>query len=99
MEIRNEKLYKLTKEKPWSQVLKQRRLRFTGHVLRLPEESPVRQALSEYQRPLKRQRGAPKFIWQKNIDNDLRSIAMSFDEARMVSKDRKEWRIRVGRIS
>ena len=24
------------------------------------------------QRPLKRPRGAPKFTWQKNIDNDLR---------------------------
>ena len=97
--ISNEKLYKLTKEKPWSQVIKQRRLRFTGHVLRLPEETPVRQALSEYQRPLKRPRGAPKFTWQKNIDNDLRSIGMSFDEARIVSKDRKEWRIRIGRAS
>ena len=89
--ISNEKLYKLTKEKPWSQVIRQRRLRFTGHVLRLPEETPVRQALSEYHRPLKRPRGAPKFTWQKNIDNDLRSIGMSFDEARIVSKDRKEW--------
>ena len=87
--VLSEKLYKLTQEKPWSQVIKQRRLRFTGHVLRLPEETPVRQALSEYQRPLKRPRGAPKFTWQKNIDNDLRLIGI-------VSKDRKEWRIRIG---
>ena len=61
------------------QAIKQKRLRFTGHVLRLPEETTVRQALSEYQRPLKRSRGAPKFTWQKYIDNDLRSIEMSFD--------------------
>ena len=37
-----------------------------------------------------------KIYLAKNIDNDLRPIKMSFDEARNVSKDRKEWRYRIG---
>ena len=28
--------------------------------------------------------------WQKNIDHDLKSVGMSFDEAKIVSKDRKD---------
>ena len=40
--ISNKKLYKLTKQEPLSKVIKHRRFKWLGHVLRLNEESVVK---------------------------------------------------------
>ena len=48
--ISNEALYKKTKQKRWSDTLKVRRLRWFGHAMRLPEETPAKMALKESQR-------------------------------------------------
>ena len=42
--------------------------------MRLPEDTPVRKAMVEYDRPLKMARSAPKFTWNKNIENDLSQL-------------------------
>ena len=44
--------------------------------MRIPEENPVRQAILEYERPLKKAQGAPKFTWKKNIENDLSQLGI-----------------------
>ena len=69
--ISNNELHEKTKQNKWSGRIEQRRLRFYGHILRLPEETLVRQALQEFRNPHKRPRGAPKLTWQKRIDKDL----------------------------
>ena len=43
----NEKLYHITKAEPWSTTIQRRRLKWTGHLLRLPEETPARQSTFE----------------------------------------------------
>ena len=39
--------------------------------MRLPEDTPVRKAMVEYDRPLKMARSAPKFTWNKKIENHV----------------------------
>ena len=84
--------YQQTGETPWSTVVRRRRLRLYGHLLRLPEETPVRSALTEYHRPLKMARGARKFTWGKNIDNDLSLIGINRQVADELAQDRQRWR-------
>ncbi len=45
--IPNETLYERTGEIKWSKKIKVRRLRWTGHLHRLPDDAPARQALRE----------------------------------------------------
>ena len=85
-------LYQQTGETPWSTVVRRRRLRLYGHLLRLPEETAVRSALTEYHRPLKMARGARKFTWGKNIDNDLSLIGINRQVADELAQDRQRWR-------
>ena len=60
--------------------------------MRLPEQTPVRTALTEYDRPLKMSRGARKFTWGKNITNDLSQISLDRETSVEAISDRKGWR-------
>ena len=51
--VSNDKLYEMTKTIPWSKTIRNRRMRFLGHILRLPENTPVRKAPAEHLRPVK----------------------------------------------
>jgi hypothetical protein len=71
--ISNEKLYEKTNEIPWSEVVRKRRLRWTGHMLRLPDETPVMKAFEEsnkYSKTLKKN----KKTWIKVVNDDFIKI-------------------------
>jgi hypothetical protein len=76
--ISNENLLKRTKAKLWSQNIKVRRLKWTGHLLRLPQHSPARLALDEITNNKKINKRTNKKTWIKQIDKDLKSIDGSF---------------------
>ena len=56
--------YANTKATPWSEIITERRMKWLGHLSRLPEETPARQAFEIFQEPTKKPRGAQK----NNID-------------------------------
>ena len=69
--ISSAKLYKITKAEPWSRTIKRRRLNLYGHILRLHEDTPIRQALFEAVKPVSRGRGRPPTHWLQTIQKDL----------------------------
>ena len=69
--ISSVRVYELTTERPWSKVIQHHRLRFYGHIMRMPDNVPVNAAIAEYYRPLNMDRCASKFTWRKNIGRDL----------------------------
>ena len=72
--ISNRNLYEQTNEILWSKKIKSRRLSWLGHLLRLPEDTPARQALAEAQRQVRRPRGRPKTTWISAIQKELKEI-------------------------
>ena len=77
--ITNEELYERTATKPWSTLIKAMRLRFLGHILRLPPETPAREALNEYLIPVEQDpghAGRPPLNWWNIIIQDLKSIGI-----------------------
>ena len=60
--------------------------------MRLSEETPIRILMEECEKPLKIARGAPRFTWMKNIDNDLERIGVDRGELCDIAQDRKRWR-------
>ena len=96
--ISTTELYNKTQLTPWSKTITKRRVRLYGHLMRLPEDTPVRKAMVEYDRPLKMARGAPKFTWNKNIENDLSQLCLDKKAAAEIAQDRKRWRALVNSI-
>ena len=72
--ISNVELYKLTNVEPWSITIKRRRLNWLGHLVRLPSETPAKQALLEGLKLSKRKRGRPPLTWIKLIKQDLSPV-------------------------
>ena len=71
--ISNEEIYRRTEVKRWSWVVKKKRLMWLGHLLRLDKETPARQALVEYTKPVKRKIGRPRLTWVNQVYQDLKS--------------------------
>jgi len=92
--ITNEELYEKTKVTKWSRKIKKRRLLWLGHLLRLPDDTPARQALLEYQRPVRRPRGKPKTTWISSVQKELKEIQedMNIQKATELSKERPAWK-------
>ena len=72
--IRNTEVYRIFKEIPWSELIKQRRIKWIGHLHRLPEDAPVRVALSEATSPYKKVRGGQVTTYIKSVNSDLKDI-------------------------
>ena len=94
--ISNEDLYNLTNEIPWSETIEIRRMKLLGHVCRLHEEAPAKQALKETLKPQKNKIGRPKQTWLKlvKIDLEKRNIIPKdhFENILTIAENREEWR-------
>ena len=96
--ISNKELYKRTNEEKWSQKIKKRRMSWLGHLLRLPSETPAKQALHEALIPVPRPPGRPKTTWISSINEDLKKIdptlklSIDSNEVLEIAEDRRRWR-------
>ena len=98
----NIKLYEMTKAIPWSKVIKQRRLRWTGHLLRLDPRTPARIALNKFTESHKNKVGRPKNNWLSTIRRDLETYPKSkklpkensklIEYLSEIASDRERWR-------
>ena len=70
--ISNEDLYEVTQIKPWNEVIRQRRLQWFGHMMRLPLDTPAQKALQYYLKPVKKYVGRPQQTWISNIYIDIK---------------------------
>jgi exonuclease III len=97
--ITNKDLYSRTNSEPWSRTIKRRRLNWLGHLMRLPEDTPARKALTEYDRPTTRPVGRPKPTWVAYIRREIQKINphMNSDLLVTLTNDRKAWRSWVAR--
>jgi hypothetical protein len=93
--ISNEELYTRTNEKEWSAKIRLRRLKWLGHLMRLPEESPARLALQEALEKDKKPQGRPTLTWISMINKELRNINkymyMGSRLLKEATNDRKGW--------
>ena len=100
--ITNERLYQKTKVIPWSNVVRKRRLTWVGHLLRLDERTPARQALNKYFVEVVRPVGRPKLTWVRSVFNDVKTYSdleinfgsefLMFRDLVTICADRIKWR-------
>ena len=92
----NMDLYNKTETIPWSVITQRRRLNW----LRLSDEAPAKQALTEFLRKSKRPPGRPKTTWLSQIKQELSPLGIDPDDLNHVTSlanDREAWRATVQR--
>ena len=106
--ISNKKVYNLTKQTPWTKIIKKRRLCLFGHILRLHHQTPAQKALRRSLEPIKRRRGTPNKTWIDLIIEDLKPTLQhnnikpiwtheTYNELMKIASDRAEWEQEVWR--
>ena len=91
-QITNEDLYSKTKEKPWSNIIAEQRIRWLGNALRLPENTPAKMALTESIRHVERPRGRPQTTWLQSVKKQLSEINITWEKASLLAQDPQQWR-------
>lgn len=94
---RNEAIRRRTNQPPVSHLLKQRRLRWFGHVKRMSDASPAKLLLSFDPRRAgwRRPRGRPRLRWLDVIRSDLQAVGVAPFMADRLARDRSGWRTMV----
>ena len=97
--ISNDALMAITKQKSWSSTINVQRLRWFGHCMRLPDDSPAQQALKEFEREVPRPRGRPVTTWIHVAKKQINELGLSWQEAKTIALDRVRWRTIVNNYS
>ena len=80
-------------------IIKERRLRWLGHIFRMDNSRTARQATHWELRGYKRKPGRPRKNWVDVIKRDLRQMDLTWEEAEELANGKAEWRRRVAQCS
>ena len=98
--ITNKYLYEKTQLQPWSKSAKVKRLKWIGHVLRLPQESPAPTALREALTKVKKPKGGQIATWISIANKQLKELDVpNFEIAGVIAQDRKLWSSLISRTT
>ena len=87
----NKNLHLKCKSKNISTEIKQRRMRWLGHVMRMPQSRIPKTAL-HWTPPRKRKRGRPRTNRRRTVTSELEEMGYSWGQAQFIAKDRVRWR-------
>ena len=92
--ITNQALREQTQQPPASRLAAMRRVRWYGHVIRLPAEHPTNTilAFNPQHAGWRRPRGAPRTRWLDVITQDLNACNVTLAQAQHLAHDRPRWR-------
>ena len=88
----NERLHSTTQHIEWTHLIDAARVRWIGHLLRMPENTPARIALAEAERRVKLPHGRQRITWLKCAqDQLLNNHNITWAEAKTIAEDRTQW--------
>ena len=96
--ISNEALKDKIKFEQWSLTIRRKRIKWIGHMFRLPEGTAATDAIKLAERETKYRRGRRIITWIDVVKKDLEIIGLSWDEAKTIALDQKTWQDLVNRI-
>ena len=67
-------------------------MKWYGHLLKLNEKAPARQALKEVERKVKKPKGGQKLTWMDLIGKDLEEYKILRCEVETLAQDKTAWR-------
>ena len=94
--VRNEDIRNQTKLQRMYLIIKERRPRWLGHVLRMEDDRIPKQATRWQMVSCTRRAGRPRSNWIDTVSRDMKSIAMAWEDAEQAAAvDREDCRGRV----
>ena len=100
--VTNEEVYGRTGTRPLSTTVTERRLKFAGHILRLPDHRLPKYATRWRPKNGRRGQGRPRTTWRRTVIEDLSSVDTDLDNINAVTaaaEDRARWRALVARCA
>ena len=98
--VTNEEVRRRTQQPPATSLIAMRRVRWYGHLLRLPPDHPTKALLdfNPAEHGWRRPRGAPRTRWLDVVASDLRRCGVALQDAPILAQDRRGWRGVVSRV-
>ena len=97
MRISNEEIRRRAGMRKVSELIRIRRWRFIGHVLRSDGNDHCKTALRWTPAAGKRRRGRPKETWRRTVERERQLLRLSsWDEAGAAARNRERWRQLIG---
>ncbi|KAI8483214.1 hypothetical protein Bbelb_390960 [Branchiostoma belcheri] len=95
--ISNEEVRRRTGQPSLSTLVRRARVRWLGHVARMPRTRLPRMALNWVPQG-KRRRGGQQMTWEKTVMRDLEVMGITWEGARRTAQDRRQWKAVEARI-
>ena len=89
--IKNEDVYRKTAATEWSNIIRKRRLKWFGKVIRADESTPIKRVFNYANAPYQRPRDKPTSTWLSIIKSDFCNLNLTWDEAINTAIDIKTW--------
>ena len=80
-----------TEVRTMDNILRERRLRFLGHVLRMDHQRIPQKALYWQVPGYKRGPGRPRVNWRSTVNKDLQKMGFTWEEAEVAALGRYGW--------
>jgi hypothetical protein len=85
----NEHLWKIAKEKPIIQQIKERKWKWIGHTLKKDSQAIERQVL-DWNPQGQRKRGRPKRTWRRTVEEEIGKVGETWKEVGALAQIRSE---------
>uniref|UniRef100_A0A0B7BUE4 Endonuclease-reverse transcriptase n=1 Tax=Arion vulgaris TaxID=1028688 RepID=A0A0B7BUE4_9EUPU len=92
VKISNNQLLQDTRQEAMNDILKKRRWKWLGHVMRMRQEMPARIALT-WTPEGKRKKGRPRTTWRRMMEEELDTASLTWGSALKVARDRRAWKV------
>ena len=90
--VRNEEVWRITKQPPVSKLICKRRLQLFGRIMRSDNDNLCKQAVN-WTPHGRRKLGSHKMSWARTIRNDAKSMECSWEDVVKMTEDRNNWRV------
>ena len=90
--VTNLKVRELTDMPTLEDIIRERRLRWAGHIWRMPNDALARTALNWTPAGCKRKPGRPRMDWIQTVKQDIARADVKWDDVPQLATDRVAWR-------
>ena len=82
-----------------SEIVAKRRIRFAGHILRLPEQHAVSTVMHWVLEDGRHMRGQPRTRWRQTFTQDVQAVGITWDKAKDMARDRENRKLLAAQYS
>ena len=75
----------------WTKIIETARIRWIGHIFRMPANTPARIAVEEAERNQRMPRSRHKITWLKRAEEQLAKLKITLENAKILAQDRTYW--------